>query len=425
MALMNPQAIAATYIHKVVFQHYSLSDVLDGQKNAKNAGLIQELSYGTIRWFSQLHSLANQLLHSPLPPKHQDILCLFAVGLYQLMHTRIPVYAAISETVNGAKHLQKAWATGLLNKTLRLFLQRREILMSSCMNDPAIFYSHPEWLIEILERAWPEHWQNICSANNHKPPLFIRVNAQKKSRTEYLKTLIENKIEASEIPEVAQALQITHPISAEKLPGFLRGDCSIQDLAGQRVVELLDLKSDIRVLDACAAPGSKTCHILELEPKLTKLIAIDIDPQRLNRIQQNIARLGLSESNVELISANAVEPKSWWDGILFDRILIDAPCSGTGVIRRHPDIKMLRVAEDIPQYTEQQLLLLKNLWPLLAVNGKLVYTTCSVIPEENDQVIQQFISTLVDEYRLELNQQLLPEDNGPDGFYYAVIRKLK
>lgn len=427
---MNVRAQAALIVKQVITQHRSLqnADMAHDER-----ALIQELVYGTLRYYYRLEVIAKQLLLSPLKSKHQDLFALLLVGLYQLLYMNIPQYAAVSETVGAAQALKKPWARHLLNKTLRRFITEKNNLLKFADGNISSRYAHSVWFIDALKKAWPSEWQAILDANNSRPPMVLRVNSQKISRHDYSALLIEKNIAATIISELPNAIQLEKALPVNQLPKFNKGFCYIQDTAGQYAALLLNLKAKQRVLDACAAPGSKTTHILEIEPKLQKLIALDNDPRRSVRINENINRLGLSDDHVNLITADAAVTKEWWDGQLFDRILLDAPCSATGIIRRHPDIKILRNASDIPRHAAVQTQLLNALWPLLKKDGVLLYSTCSILPAENEAIIAKFLSkqkdatarpiAVADSLELPYGRQLLPKINGHDGFYYALLQK--
>lgn len=407
-------------------QQKSLSGLLDNEPP-----LVRELCYGVLRWYHQLLALSQQLLLKPLKQKDQDILCLLLMGIYQLQHMRVAQHAAVNETLKAIPR-KKAWAKGLLNKTLRRFIDEQDTLIKNLETNTAAKYSHPKWLIKQIQSAYPDNWQALLSANNHKAPMTLRVNQLQTTAQQYADELNSASIESSLIPERDCAIQLKTPIVVSKLPGFETGRCSVQDAAGQRVVELMDLQPGQRVLDACAAPGSKTGHILESEPKIKQLVAVDKDPARLTKVADNLCRLQLSceqtlpkSDSIELIAADVADTQSWWNHPLFDRILIDAPCSATGVIRRHPDIKLLRKASDIDTLVQQQRRILSALWPLLTPDGLCIYTTCSILPAENQHNIDWFLQENVDAEQVSVtNPQQLPQQNGCDGFFYAVIRKL-
>lgn len=429
---MNQRAQAALILLQVTNHHRSLSTVLRQTPDEAHA-LTKELCYGTLRHYHHLLAIAQQLLHAPLKEKDKDIMLLIVVGVYQILFLNVPDYAAVSETVDAAKQLKKKWATGLVNKVLHRVIAEKASLIEQANQTESGKWAHPDWFIQSIQAAWPDAWTSILDANNTHPPLFLRVNPLKISTQDYLARLEAQGITAYTLPNAPYAIRLAQARPVQDIPGFAEGLCSIQDASGQRVVELMDLQPDQIVLDACAAPGGKTSHILELEPKLGRLIAIDKDAERLLRIKENITRLQLAHDNVQLKLSDATHTNHWWDGKPVDRILLDAPCSGTGVIRRHPDIKVLRHPEDIEQLKRQQLKLLTRLWPLLAPGGKLIYSTCSILPAENEQLIESFVQTHKDAkplpiemdwgIALPIGHQLLPEPDGPDGFYYAILQK--
>lgn len=437
--MMNTRLIATQMLKSVLQDKRSLNEVLpEGKskcKNTQDQSLVQALCFGVLRWYPKLCFISTQLLQRPLKPKDQDLLYLICVGLYQLIEMRIPDHAAISETVEAARLLNKSWATGLVNASLRNYLRQKDKINLALANtqDPLYLeatYAHPLWLINSLQQAWPNDWETILNENNQHPPLSIRVNTQKISRDAYQDLLSKNAIPSRIIPQTLSGLILDHTKEINALPGFEEGYFSVQDGASQLVGPLLQLSPGLRVLDACSAPGGKTTHLLELEPNLRELIAVDIAPERTQRIQENLERLQLK---ARVITADATKPDTWWDGQLFDRILIDAPCSATGIIRRHPDIKYLRQPMDIQTLNQQQAKLLNVLWTLLKPGGFLVYTTCSILPAENTEIVDAFLSTHSEAKCQTLNlpiglsqpmgQQLLPGQNQCDGFYYAVIFK--
>lgn len=422
---------AAKVISDVIRHHRSLNGVLrtallslpDGERS-----LCQQLCYGVIRWQPQLQAITEQLLSKSLKNKDSDIQALLLCGLYQLRAMRLPEHAALSETVNGCAALGKPWAKGLINASLRNYQRNQSDIDSKVLANDAAKFAHPDWLIQTIKQDWPEQWQQVLEANNQQPPMFLRVNQQQHSQQQYLGLLIENDIPASEVKQSSEAILLNSPCDVYQLPGFETGAASVQDAAAQQVAAILQIGPKQRILDACAAPGGKTCHILETEPS-NEVIALDIDPARLTQIKQNTDRLGL---HATLKAADAGDTESWWDGKKFDRILIDAPCSGSGVIRRHPDIKLLRRPSDIDTLVEKQQQLLENLWPLLNTDGLLVYATCSLIQRENEQQIMDFLTKHPEAEEHQLNPppatrrtagyQRLPGDDNLDGFYYACLR---
>ncbi len=425
--------IAAQIINDVT-NGSSLSERLDHNllsiHDARDRAFIQAICYGVCRFYSRLDVVLSHLLEKPMKEKDGDIHALLLVGLYQLIEMRVPPHAAVAETVNAASAFKKTWAKGLVNAILREYLRRHEEIQSSISSEIEAQYAHPAWWIHAIQEAWPDHWQAILQANNEHPPFSLRVNRQRISRENYLACLSAQSLEASPIVETDDGVIIETPISVEALPGFAAGDVFVQDGAAQLAAPLMELKKELRVLDACAAPGGKLTHLLEIEPALLSVVAIDKDAKRLLSIKENLTRLKLQ---AHCICDDILRVEHWWDGELFDRILLDAPCSASGVIRRHPDIKLLRQPEDISALAKTQLQLLQTLWPLLKPGGLLVYATCSIFPEENVEVMQAFLQ-LHPEVReekikahwglaCEVGRQLLPGENKMDGFYYARLRK--
>jgi len=426
----SARATAARIIAEVTQKKHSLNGLLSEALPllAENErSLCQQLCYGVLRWYPQLDVISQQLLAKPLKKKDADIAALLLCGLYQLRDLRIPSHAALSETVNATKTLGKQWAKGLINANLRNYQRQSADIEQIIQKSDSAQYAHPEWLLNRFKVDWPEQWQDILTANNKQPPMMLRVNKQQTTRSDYLIQLGDSDIRASEIEGCSEGLLLEKPCDVYQLPGFIEGYVSVQDGAAQHVAKLLNIRSDLRILDACAAPGGKTCHILEQDPK-NEIIALDIAPNRLLQIEQNTDRLKL---NATLIASDAADVEQWWDGQLFDRILIDAPCSGTGVIRRHPDIKQLRRPEDIASLAEQQNRLLNRLWPLLKPDGLLIYTTCSALKQENEQQIEAFLLQHPEAQENKLDAepaqrrpfgyQRLPGDDDLDGFYYASL----
>jgi len=427
----SARATSARAIAEVIQKQRSLNAVLTTALPllAENErSLCQQISYGVLRWQFQLQAISKQLVRKPLKAKDSDIAALLLSGLYQLRELRIPEHAVISETVNACKTLGKPWATGLVNASLRNYLRQQENIEQQLLTDDAANYAHPDWLLKQYQHDWPENWQAIAAANNQQPPMFLRVNKQHQSRDAYLAKLTQAEIMASAVDAGNEAILLNKPCDVFQLPGFENGDASVQDGAAQHVAELMNINAGLRILDACAAPGGKTCHILEQQPDNT-VVALDIDPRRLQQIEQNTDRLQLK---AELIASDAGDTESWWDGQLFDRILIDAPCSGTGVIRRHPDIKTLRRPDDIGNLATQQSALLEKLWPLLKPDGLLVYTTCSALKQENELQVSAFLEKHPEAKehipdhapatRRPVGYQRLPGDDNLDGFYYACLQ---
>jgi len=422
-----------------VFQHnLSLSALLgdaEQQVSGKDKGLLKELCFGSLRWFPRLNVILKHLLTKPLKSKDSDILALLLIGLYQLDFTRIPDHAAISATVEAAKGIKKHWATKLINGILRRYQREKETLLENLASDPVFASAHPLWLQRAIRAAWPEQAEQILTTNNLHPPLTLRVNPALCRRDEKLTQLAQQQLPACATQFSHSGITLEKPTDILQLPGFDRGELSVQDEAAQLAADLLQLQPGLRVLDACCAPGGKTGHILERQPDLAQLVALDSDSKRLQRVEENLQRLTFRQPQVpQLVCGDATKPDQWWDRTPFDRILIDVPCSGTGVIRRHPDIKLLRKPADIDKLAQLQLAILSTLWDLLKPGGIVVYATCSIMPRENSQVIEAFIADHPDATCDPLavdwglaqtcGQQLLPlSASGHDGFYYARLRK--
>lgn len=417
----NIRSIAAKAISQVLDHGLSLSVIIpELQKNIseKDRALLQELCFGTLRTLPQLEWIIQQLMDKPLKGKQRILHYLIMIGLYQLLYTRIPAHAALAETVNGAVTLKKPQLKGLINGVLRQFQRQQDILNERFQNNENRFL-HPSWLLARIKKAYPEQWEKITEGNNQKPPMWLRVNQIHHSREDYLVLLEKEGISATADDSHPYAIRLETPCNVNLLPGFNEGWVTVQDRSAQRCAELLAPENKENILDLCAAPGGKTTHILEIAPE-AQVLAIDIDEQRLNRVKENLNRLKL---HAIVKSGDGRYPEQWCSGMLFDRILLDAPCSATGVIRRHPDIKWLRRDEDIAQLAQIQKEILQAIWPYLKSGGTLVYATCSILPEENNQQVDEFLSSVKDA-QCHYQNQCLPEQNGGDGFFYALIKKI-
>lgn len=377
------------------------------------------IAYGVCRWYVQLEQEIRALLHKPLKPKDQIILTYLYIGAFQLHHSSTPNYAVINTLIEQIKKTPRRWASGLINKLLRTIAKRIDIPPQ--YTSLSLQTSHPQWMVDqFINDYGVKIATDILHANNQLAPMTLRINQQKTTRGDYLKQLSQHGIDAAAC-STPTAIQLRQPTVVDRLPHFFEGLCSIQDESGQRIIEHLDIKKNMHVLDACSAPGSKAGHLLEAEPTTT-LTACDIDAERLERVQDNLNRLQLDQSPVTLKAIDVLNTDAWWDGVGFDRILIDAPCSGSGVIRRHPDIKLCRREADIITLSQQQFSLIDTLWPCLKPGGKLIYSTCSVFKTENEKVIEHFSESHKTSVVL-FQQQWLPEVGGGDGFFITVLSK--
>lgn len=427
MKKYNLRAIAAQCIAQVLDQGLSLSTVLPEQQQKisdKDKALLQELCFGVLRTLPLLNWYLKQLMAKELTGKQRVLHYLLLVGLYQILYTRIPPHAAVGETVNGVITLKRPQLKGLVNGVLRQFQRQQDELQAKAQKSGSQ-HLHPEWFIARIKKAYPENWQAIVEANNQKPPMWLRVNRQFHSRQDYLALLQEADISANIDEARPDALLLSAPQAVTNLPGFTQGWVTVQDVSAQESVLYLEPKDNEIILDLCAAPGGKTTHILEVAPK-AHIVAVDIDEQRVERIKENLDRL---QQKAEVIVGDGKTPESWSPYRTFDRILLDAPCSATGVIRRHPDIKWLRRDSDIDELVKLQHDILNAIWPYLKPNGTLVYATCSVLPEENAQQIAEFLKTHPDA-KIEpliksdkFGKQNLPALTGGDGFFYAKLIK--
>lgn len=374
------------------------------------------MSYGTLRFYGQLRAILDLLLQKPL--QDDAVRALLLVALYQLQYSRAAEHAVVDHAVKAAQAIKKPWAKGLVNAVLRNFLRQRPALLQQAAASEEALYSHPLWWIEKLRRQYPDDWAAILESNNQHPPMMLRVNNRAIATQDYLALLEKQGIAGRQIGE--SAIMLGQPVAVDRLPGFDEGMVSVQDAGAQLAARLLGVADGMRVLDACAAPGGKAAHLLELAG--IELTALDNDPERLKKIGQTLRRLKLE---AHCVAGDAAKPEEWWDGKPFQRILADVPCSASGVVRRHPDIKWLRREADIAAFATQQAEILEALWRTLESGGKLLYATCSVFAEENQEQIAHFLArhkdaqcTLPDAG----NGQLIP-NHQHDGFYYALLYK--
>ena len=429
---MDIRAKAARVLSRLADHRGSLGEHLQAHRQAPEYGLLQEICFGVCRHHESLDFLLGQLLERPLRERDSDLKHLLLGALYQLRELAVPDYAAIDRTVEAAGQLRKQWSKPLVNAVLRNFQRRREDLEQRLARQPeTIRLNHPAWLTDAIRADWPEEWLSILERNNGRPPMSMRVNPLRSSREEIVLSLRQAGLDCMPGELAQSAVYLAKPRPVDEIPGFAGGLLSVQDEASQLVPGLLGPEPGERLLDACAAPGGKTCHLLEFQPKAASCLALDRNALRSEMIRENLERLGLS---AELAVADAADLSAWWDGSGFDRILLDAPCSATGVIRRHPDIKLLLRPGDVDHHGDAQFGLLEALWPCLKPGGRLLYTTCSLLRRENERVVSRFLAAAGDAKTVPITadwgiecahgKQLLPGGaNGPDGFYFCLLRK--
>jgi len=427
----SARALALQLLDKVLHHGQSLGalkhhvDKLDARERA----LCLELVQGVLRWRWRLEYYLQHYLQKPLRNKDSDLQLLLLLALYEVTQLHTPDYASVNEAVQLTRILGKPWASALVNGVLRQCVRdQQQNALPEPDNDSAC-YSHPDWLLTRIKMDWPQHWQAILEASNHRAPLWLRVNASQSTVMNYQQQLSEHDLASHSHPLATEALSLEQAADVTSLPGFAEGRVSVQDASAQMAAHVLAARAGERILDLCAAPGGKTCHLLELQPDL-QVVAVDIEAERMQRVQQNLVR---TRVHAECIVADARDTQSWWDGTAFDRILLDAPCSASGVIRRHPDIKSLRRDDDIAPLVELQQQILCAAWPLLKSGGELLYITCSVLRAENEQQIETFLSSHPQAQELAIDaslgitcahgRQCLPGENGGDGFYFARLKK--
>lgn len=426
------RALAARGLAEVALQGASLRRVAAHLQpklaDSRDRALLTALLSEGARWWLRFDAALDLMMERPLPRQEREVRALLVLGLVQLEVLGLPAYAAVAATVNAVQVLGRKRMTGLCNALLRRWQREREALLARLDGDAVTRHAIPRWLFDALARDWPQQVQAIVAAGNRAAGLTLRVNRRRATHDELLARLAEKDLVAAASDWLPDAVVLDTPTDITRLPGFAEGAFSVQDGAAQLAADLLDLVDGQRVLDACAAPGGKAAHMLERAD--VDLLALDSDPQRLQRVGENFLRLGLHGVRK---AADASQPDGWWDGQVFDRILLDAPCSATGVIRRHPDIKLHRRASDIDPLSAKQAGLLESLWPLLARGGRMVYATCSLLRAENQQVIARFAAAR-DDVRIVAPHlphgraagggwQLLPGLDGVDGMFYAILEK--
>lgn len=434
--ISHTRAISALILTELVeqaqpFIPYSAKEY-EWAKSHEDKSFITELCFQTLRAYPKLELISEQFLDKPFRDQDTDIYFLLLIGLGELDREQ-KSHAAVFEAVEGCVHLNKPWAKKVLNACLRGYQREKTKIAERLKNNPVFQTEHPKWLLNKIKSAWPNNWENICLANNEHPPMTLWVNPKKISLSAY-----QEEVEAKLISPCPLGLNLIHPMPQSELPGYTDGWVNVQNASAQIAVQLLDLNDTerpLRILDACAAPGNKTANLLgSLSHAHSHVLALDVHKKRLASAKMALIRLGLDSVNVTLEVANASKPESWWDEVAFDRILLDAPCSGTGVIRRHPDIKCHLTPERILEVQLQQASLLNALWPLLKPGGLFLYVTCSILPEENEAQIEKLLSSFTDIQiepinflslpKLNHGLQILPEGVW-DGFYYCLMSKKK
>jgi 16S rRNA (cytosine967-C5)-methyltransferase len=434
----SARSLAAHAVARILREGVTLDAALKdalAAANSKLAPSVRSLSYGAVRGYYRHEAVLGHLLSTPVRSLDFLVRALLSVALYELEDARTPEYAVVDAAVQTAKATDAVRAAGLINAVLRRYLRERKTLDAEIARNPATRHASPVWLADRLRADWPVRWTQLLAAGDAQAPMWLRVNSQHTTTEEYLEKLLEAGIGARAESRVPLALALDAPCDVHDLPGFAQGLVSVQDLGAQCVAFPLGLAPGQRVLDACAAPGGKTALIAEREPNLAQVVAVDIDPQRLARVRENLIRGNL---RAELVNGDAAIPASWWDGVPFDRILLDAPCSALGVIRRHPDIRLRKSPSDIDKLPAVQLRLLHATWNLLKPGGRLVYATCTVTRSENRDLIASFLHATPDAALLpaehwegwpafgeadEYGRQILPGEAGADGFYYAALTK--
>ena len=428
-------ANAARAMARITFDGRSADDALAPFDTAKDRSAIRAITLGTTRWYLRVTAVLDLLLERP-EKLSTEIRALLATAIHQIEYSRNPLHATVDAAVDAARVLRQERAAGLVNGVLRRFTREKAELLKRVDESLAARTAHPQWLVDEIQAAWPARAESVLNANNGHPPMVLRVDLSRTTLADFIAELAKAGVEAKALPWAASAVQLTQALSVTDLPGFAEGRVSVQDAAAQLAAPLLDAKPGMRVLDACAAPGGKTGHLLEHTPGLAEVVAVDVEERRFGRVRENLERLGRTAT---LVAADVTRPEDWWDGKPFHRILVDAPCSSTGVIRRHPDIKLLRRPTDIGALAATQRAILEACFQMLAPGGRLIYATCSVLPAENEAVLSAFLekhrraasivpATLAAQVpgaeATPHGVQLLPgTEAGTDGFHYACVEK--
>ncbi len=423
--------IAIKILSRVMQKGESLNTAIPKEiKNLdeRDRPLVQALVYGVLRWRWQLDSILKKYIKKPLRSKDQDVHIILMLGVFQLLWMRTPDYAVVDAAVKSSLKIKKKWAKGFINAILRQITREREEINYKETEEAE--FSHPQWLIDSIKNDWPDDWQTILTQANEEAPMTLRIDTQQTTLADYMPQLNEVELDGQVIESVPTALVLEQASDVFRLPGFEEGKVSVQDGAAQLAAHLIQLQPEQKVLDACAAPGGKTAHMLQTEPSI-KVDAVDISESRLERVEENLQRLNV-EAN--LITSDISQPDEWWHGEQYDRILLDAPCSATGVIRRHPDIKSLRWDTDIADLAATQHDILDAIWPLLKPGGLMLYATCSILKAENEEQMLSFLQRTdnAEEIKItadwgreqKVGRQILTGDEQMDGFYYALIKKV-
>ncbi|MEP6547677.1 MAG: 16S rRNA (cytosine(967)-C(5))-methyltransferase RsmB [Gammaproteobacteria bacterium] len=434
----SARSLAAHAVARILREGVTLDAALKDALVAANPQLapsVRSLSYGAVRGYYRHEAILARLLSTPVKSLDFLVRALLSVALYELEDEKTPEYAVVDAAVHTAKATDAVRASGLINAVLRRYLRERKTLDADIARNPATRHASPVWLADRLRADWPVRWTQLLAAGDAQAPMWLRVNSRRTTTEEYLGLLHDAGIGARPEVRVPLAVVLDSPCDVQELPGFGAGLVSVQDLGAQCVAFPLALAAGQRVLDACAAPGGKTALIAEREPNLSNLTAVDVDPQRLARVRENLKR---GELHADVVNGDAGGPGPWWDGIPFDRILLDAPCSALGVIRRHPDIRLRKSPSDIDKLPQLQRQLLNSAWRMLKSGGRLVYATCTVTRSENRDLIGAFLRNTPDAISVpaetwegwpnfgeedEYGRQILPGEAGADGFYYAAVDK--